>query len=74
MIHNGPKKSVENYCFFVQKLSRLLKSKEVHWSIGNLGLIFFFFPEASIFIILHICFELSRITGIFGIPEIPEKS
>jgi hypothetical protein len=74
MIHNGPKKYVENYYFFVQEFSRLLKSREGHWSTGNLGLLFLFFPETSIFIILHLCFELSRITGIFGIPEIPEKS
>ena len=74
MIHKGTKKSVEKYCFFVQEFSRLVKSREVHWSTGNLDLVFFIFPETSIFIVLHLCFELSRITGIFGIPEIPEKS
>ena len=56
----------------------LFKNYQDFWSlrrsIGNLVLIFFFvFPETSIFNILHLCFELSRITSIFGIPEIPKK-
>lgn len=79
MIHNGPKTSVENYYFFVQKLSRLLKSKEVHWSTGNLGLIFFlswninFYHSSSFFWVKqdYWYFRYSRNPG--KILKIPKK-